>query len=141
MGKEQYLVPYFISSHPGSTLKDAIQLAVFMKRHHIHPEQVQDFYPTPGTVSTCMFYTGLDPMTMKEVYVPKSQEEKWLQRALLQYFKPQNRRAVITALKKARREDLIGTGPDCLVPPERNQTAKVKFHAKKGRSYPPKKKK
>ena len=141
VGKEQYLVPYFISSHPGSTLKDAIQLAVFMKRHHIHPEQVQDFYPTPGTVSTCMFYTGLDPMTMKEVYVPKSQEEKWLQRALLQYFKPENRRAVITALKKARREDLIGTGPDCLVPPERNQTAKVKFHAKKGRSYPPKKKK
>lgn len=141
VGKEQYLVPYFISSHPGSTLKDAIQLAVFMKRHRIHPEQVQDFYPTPGTVSTCMFYTGLDPMTMKEVYVPRSQEEKWLQRALLQYFKPENRRAVVTALKKARREDLIGAGPDCLVPPERNQESQTKFPAKKGRQYPSKKKK
>lgn len=118
VGKEQYLVPYFISSHPGSTLRDAIQLAQFMKKHRIRPEQVQDFYPTPGTVSTCMFYTGLDPMTMKEVYVPRGQEDKWLQRSLLQYFKPENRRAVTMALKKAHREDLIGTGPDCLVTPE-----------------------
>ena len=119
LGKEQYLVPYLISSHPGATLQDAVQLAVFLKRHHIHPEQVQDFYPTPGTVSTCMFYTGLDPYTMKEVYVPRSQEEKWLQRSLLQWWKPENRRAVLTALRRAGREDLIGTGPNCLVPPDR----------------------
>lgn len=119
VGKEQYLVPYFISSHPGSTLKDAIQLAQFMKKNHIRPEQVQDFYPTPGTVSTCMFYTGLDPMTMKEVYVPRSQEDKWMQRSLLQYFKPENRRAVAMALKKAHREDLIGKGPECLIAPDR----------------------
>ncbi|MCI8648684.1 MAG: YgiQ family radical SAM protein [Anaerotruncus sp.] len=121
VGKEQYLVPYLISSHPGSTLRDAINLAVFLKRNHIRPEQVQDFYPTPGTVSTCMFYTGLNPYTLKEVYVPTNQEDKWLQRSLLQYFKPENRRAVLTALKKAGREDLIGNGPDCLVPPERGQ--------------------
>lgn len=121
VGKEQYLVPYFISSHPGSTLRDAIQLAQFMKKNRIRPEQVQDFYPTPGTVSTCMFYTGLDPMTMKEVYVPRLQEDKWLQRSLLQYFKPENRRAVIMALKKAKREDLIGTGPECLVAPDYSQ--------------------
>ncbi|MBC8584554.1 YgiQ family radical SAM protein [Youxingia wuxianensis] len=120
VGKEQYLVPYLISSHPGSTLQDAVNLAVFLKKHHIRPEQVQDFYPTPGTVSTCMFYTGLDPYTLKPVFVPTTQEEKWLQRSLLQYFKPENRRAVATALHKAGREDLIGSGPGCLIPPERS---------------------
>ncbi len=119
IGKEQYLVPYLMSSHPGSHLSDAVELALFLKRHHIRPEQVQDFYPTPGTVSTCMFFTGINPYTMKEVYVPRSMEEKHLQRTLLQYFKPENRSTVIRALILAHREDLIGTGPGCLVPPDR----------------------
>lgn len=118
MGKEQYLVPYLMSSHPGSTLQAAVELAVFLKQQHIHPEQVQDFYPTPGTLSTCMFYTGLDPYTMEPVYVPKTPEEKAMQRALLQYFQPKNKVLVLAALKKAGRRDLIGTGPDCLVAPE-----------------------
>lgn len=118
-GKKQYLVPYLMSSHPGSTMKDAIELSVFLKRNHLHPEQVQDFYPTPGTVSTCMFYTGLDPYTMKPVYVPRTPKEKAEQRALLQYFKPENRQLVLSALKKAGRYDLIGTGKDCLAAPER----------------------
>ena len=122
-GKKQYLVPYLMSSHPGSTVKDAIELAVFLKRHGLHPEQVQDFYPTPGTVSTCMFYTGLDPDTMEQVYVPRTPEEKAQQRALLQYFKPENRKTVIAALKKAGRYDLIGTGPDCLAAPDRKEAA------------------
>ena len=94
-GKEQYLVPYLMSSHPGSTLKDAVELALFLKREKIRPEQVQDFYPTPGTISTCMFYTGLDPYTMKEVYVAKTEKEKAMQRALLQYFNPKNQGLVI----------------------------------------------
>ena len=115
-GKEQYLIPYLMSSHPGSTLKDAVQLAVYLKRNHIRPEQVQDFYPTPGTVSTCMYYTGIDPLSGKPVFVPKSPEEKALQRALLQYYLPQLRPQVVQALKLAGREDLIGSGPDCLVP-------------------------
>jgi uncharacterized radical SAM protein YgiQ len=114
-GKEQYLVPYLISSHPGSTINDAIELALFLKKEHVHPEQVQDFYPTPGTVSTCMYYTELDPYTLEPVYVPKTREEKQMQRALLQYFSPANRDLVLRALKKARRYDLIGTGPNCLV--------------------------
>lgn len=118
MGKEQYLVPYLMSSHPGSTLQAAVELAVFLKQQHIHPEQVQDFYPTPGTLSTCMFYTELDPYTMEPVYVPKAPEEKAMQRALLQYFQPRNKALVLAALKKAGRWDLIGTGPDCLVAPE-----------------------
>ena len=119
VGKEQYLVPYLISSHPGSTLKDAVNLAVFLKKHRIRPEQVQDFDPTPGPVSTCMFYTGLDPYTLKEVFVPRSQEDKWLQRSLLQYYKPENRRAVLTALQRTGRMDLVGNGPNCLIPPDR----------------------
>ncbi len=118
-GKEQYLVPYLMSSHPGSTLHDAIDLALFLKRHNIRPEQVQDFYPTPGTISTAMFYTGLDPMTMEEVYVPKDPKEKRMQRILLQYYKPEIRREVIEVLKYAKRTDLIGTSKDCLVPPDR----------------------
>ncbi len=117
-GKKQYLVPYLMSSHPGSTIKDAIELAVFLKEHHLHPEQVQDFYPTPGTVSTCMFYTGLDPATLQPVYVPKTPAEKAEQRALLQYFKPENRKTVLAALKKAGRYDLIGNAPSCLVAPD-----------------------
>ena len=113
-GKKQYLVPYLMSSHPGSTLKDAIELSLFLKRNNLHPEQVQDFYPTPGTVSTCMFYTGIDPFTMKKVYVPKTAAEKAEQRALLQYFKPENKALVLSALKKAGRYDLIGNGKNCL---------------------------
>lgn len=122
IGKKQYLVPYLMSSHPGSTIVDAIELAVFLKRHRLHPEQVQDFYPTPGTVSTCMFYTGLDPNTMEPVYVPRTPKEKAEQRALLQYFKPENRAAVLSALRRAGRYDLIGTGPDCLAAPDRKLT-------------------
>jgi radical SAM superfamily enzyme YgiQ (UPF0313 family) len=117
VNKEQYLVPYLMSSHPGSTLKDAIELALFLKKEHIRPEQVQDFYPTPGTVSTCMFYTGLDPYTLQEVYVPKTPKEKAMQRALLQYFNPKNKETVVKALVIAGREDLIGTGKNCLVTP------------------------
>ena len=115
IGKEQYLVPYLMSSHPGSTLKDAVELALFIKRNHLRPEQVQDFYPTPGTISTCMFYTGLDPYTMKEVYVPRSSKEKAMQRALMQYFIPKNKPLVLEALKLAGRTDLIGRGENCLV--------------------------
>lgn len=116
IGKKQYLVPYLMSSHPGSTLAAAIDLSLFLKEERLHPEQVQDFYPTPGTLSTAMYHTGLDPMTLKSVYVPKTKEEKAQQRALLQYFKPENRSIVTAALKKAGRTDLIGSGPQCLVP-------------------------
>lgn len=121
MSKDQYIVPYLMSSHPGSTLKDAVELALFCKRENIHPKQVQDFYPTPGTISTCMFYTGIDPYTMKEVYVPKTEEEKSMQRALLQYFIPENKQKVIKALIKSGRKDLIGYDSKCLVQPMSNQ--------------------
>lgn len=117
-GKKQYLVPYLMSSHPGSTINDAIELSLFLKKEGMRPEQVQDFYPTPGTVSTCMFYTGLDPYTMESVYVPRTPREKAEQRALLQYFKPENKKIVLEALRKAGRTDLIGTGKNCLVTPE-----------------------
>jgi uncharacterized radical SAM protein YgiQ len=117
-GKEQYVVPYFISSHPGSTLDDAVMLAEYMRDHRIYAEQVQDFYPTPGTVSTVMYYTGIDPYTMKPVYVPKG-EEKRMQRALLQYRDKRNERLVREALLAAHREDLIGYGKKALVPPEK----------------------
>ena len=115
IGKEQYLVPYLMSSHPGSTLKDAIELAEFLRDNKIRPQQVQDFYPTPGTISTCMYYTGIDPYTMKPVFVPKTMEDKKLQRALLQYFKPENKELVLKALKSEKRFDLIGKGPKCLI--------------------------
>ncbi len=114
-GKEQFLVPYLMSSHPGSTMKDAIELSLFLKREGMRPEQVQDFYPTPGTISTCMYYTGLDPMSMKPIYTAKTPKEKAQQRALLQYFKPENREIVLKALKQYGRYDLIGTGKDCLI--------------------------
>ncbi|MEG0895584.1 MAG: YgiQ family radical SAM protein, partial [Oscillospiraceae bacterium] len=107
IGKEQYLVPYLMSSHPGSTLNEAIELALFLKSEHIRPEQVQDFYPTPGTISTCMYYTGINPMTMEKVYVAKSKEEKAMQRALLQYYKKENQDIIIKALTIAKRRDLI----------------------------------
>ena len=117
INKEQYLVPYLMSSHPGSTLDDAIELALFLKKNYIRPEQVQDFYPTPGTISTCMFYTELDPYTMEKVYVAKSEHDKALQRALLQYFNPKNQKLVEEALKRAKRYDLIGYDSKCLVKP------------------------
>lgn len=117
LGKKQFLVPYLMSSHPGSTLSDAIELAIYLKERHMHPEQVQDFYPTPFTISTCMFYTGINPLTGEKVYVPKDMEEKQMQRALLQYDDPKNKNLVIKALKKANREDLIGYGPKCLIKP------------------------
>ncbi|MEF9983524.1 MAG: YgiQ family radical SAM protein [Oscillospiraceae bacterium] len=118
LGKEQYLVPYLMSSHPGSTIKDALELAVYLKRHNMRPEQVQDFYPTPGTISTAMFYTGLDPLTMEPVFVPKTTDEKHIQRVLLQYYRPENKRLIINTLLKLKREDLIGTNPGCLVAPD-----------------------
>ncbi|MBQ5661786.1 MAG: YgiQ family radical SAM protein [Clostridia bacterium] len=117
IGKEQYLVPYLMSSHPGSTLKDAIELALCLKRNHYAPEQVQDYYPTPGTASTVMYYTGINPLTMKAVYVATDYHEKQLQRALLQYNRPQNADLVREALTKAGRTDLIGYGQECLVRP------------------------
>ena len=114
---DQYLVPYLMSSHPGSTLDDAILLACYLKKSGLRPEQVQDFYPTPGTMSTAMFHTGIDPRTMQRVYVPKDPHEKAMQRALMQYFNPANHKLVLEALKKAGREDLIGWNGSCLVPP------------------------
>ena len=117
LGKKQYLVPYLMSSHPGSTIRDAIELAVFLKREGLHPEQVQDFYPTPGTLSTCMFFTGLDPRTMQPVFVPRTPQEKGMQRALLQCSRPENQPIVRKALRLCNREDLIGYGSKCLVPP------------------------
>ena len=118
--KDQYIVPYLMSSHPGCTLNDAVELAVYLNKKHRQPEQVQDFYPTPGTISTCMYYTGLDPMTGKSVYVAKTPREKSMQRALLQWKRPEMRKTVIEALKEAGREDLIGFGPECLIRPDRN---------------------
>ena len=122
--KEQYLVPYFLSGHPGCTLNDAVALAEYIKRSGRRPEQVQDFYPTPGTLSTAMFYTGLDPRDMKPVYVPREAGEKAMQRALIQYYLPQNRHLVLAALKKAGRTDLIGWGPNCLIAPRDGQSQK-----------------
>ena len=117
-GLKQYLVPYLMSSHPGCTLNDAVELAVYLKKHNMRPEQVQDFYPTPGTSSTCMFYTGLDPETLEPVYVPKDPKEKHMQRILMQYYKKENQREIIETLEKAHREELIGNGPECLVQPD-----------------------
>lgn len=114
--KEQYLVPYLMSSHPGSTMMDALELAVFLKKNHLRPQQVQDFYPTPGTISTAMFYTELDPYTLQPVYVPKTPEDKAAQRAMLQYFKKENHDVVRKALISIGRRDLIGSGKHCLVP-------------------------
>lgn len=116
-GKKQFLVPYFISSHPGSTLQDAIKIAEYLRDTGFIPEQVQDFYPTPGTLSTCMYYTGLDPRNGQAVHIPSSMKEKALQRALLQYRLPQNQSLVAEALKQAGREDLIGHGKLCLIRP------------------------
>ena len=123
LGKKQYLVPYFMSSHPGATLEDAIELAEFIRELGYRPEQVQDFIPTPGTLSTCMYYTGIHPMTGEKIYTAKSYEEKQMQRALLQYWNPKHHGIVRKALRLAGREDLIGYGRQCLVPPEHSLKA------------------
>ena len=117
LGKEQYLVPYFMSSHPGSGLKEAIELAEFIRDLHYRPEQVQDFIPTPGSLSTCMYYTEMNPLTGEKVYVAKDIHEKKMQRALMQYRDPKNYALVLEALTKANRQDLIGHGPKCLIRP------------------------
>jgi len=138
VGKEQYLVPYLMSSHPGSTLRDAIALALYLKENRMNPEQVQDFYPTPGTASTVMYYSEIDPFTMKDVYVAKSYEEKKMQRALLQYRRPENYDIIIKALRMAGREDLIGYGPECLVKPPKAGSFRKKDN-KPSYGYPNKK--
>ena len=144
-GKEQYIVPYLMSSHPGCRLDDAIQLAEWLNRTGRQPEQVQDFYPTPGTLSTCMYYTGLDPRTMKPVFVPKTPHEKAMQRALMQWKRPEKRPLVLEALRTAGREDLIGFGKYCLVRPEhgtaptyRGKEESRKGEKKSGKSAPTK---
>lgn len=137
-GKKQFLVPYLISSHPGSTLADAVRLAEYLNKRGVQPEQVQDFYPTPGTLSTCMYYTALDPRTMRPVYVPKAAREKAMQRALLQWKRPDKRQFVIDALRETHREDLIGYGKNCLVRPVRftntKKDAKAGIKSDKGKS-------
>ena len=119
IGKEQYLVPYLMSSHPGSGLAEAITLAEHIRDLGYMPEQVQDFYPTPSTISTCMYYTGVDPRTMKKVYIPTNPHEKAMQRALIQYRRPENYELVKEALLKEGRDDLIGFGKQCLIPPRK----------------------
>ena len=125
LGMKQYLVPYFMSSHPGSTLTEAIELAEFIRDLHYRPEQVQDFIPTPGTLSTCMYYSGINPLTGEKVYTAKTPHEKRRQRALLQYWEPRNSGIVREALTLAHRRDLIGYAKKCLVRPEREKTAAV----------------
>jgi radical SAM superfamily enzyme YgiQ (UPF0313 family) len=122
----QYAVPYLMSSHPGSTLRDAIALACYLNEHHLNPEQVQDFYPTPSTISTCMYYTGYDPVTMRPVYVAKNPHEKAMQRALIQFKNPRNYELVREALVLEKRTDLIGYGKECLIPPRKNTGAAKK---------------
>ncbi len=145
-GKEQYVLPYLMSSHPGSTMNSGVELALWLRKHRIRPEQVQDFYPTPGTISTCMYYTGLDPMTMKKIYVPRSAKEKRLQRALLQSYRPENRELVKTALEWAHRTDLLH-GPNALIsdsgaerPMRKVSSKKTKDKTKKRRNNPPRRK-
>ncbi len=141
LGMNQYAVPYLMSSHPGSTLKDAVKLAEYLNRHKLNPEQVQDFYPTPGSISTCMYYTGLDPRTMNSVYVATDYKEKQMQRALLHFRDPKNYDAVLNALKQTNRLDLVGFGPDCLIKPTKgerkngnNTQRKNSFSKNKGKS-------
>ena len=149
-GKEQYLVPYLMSSHPGCTLDDAVRLAEWINRTGRQPEQVQDFYPTPGTLSTCMYYTGIDPRTMQPVYVPRDPHEKAMQRALMQWKRPEKRPLVREALHRTHREDLIGYGKGCLLRPNgpakpgenpsgRGKPAPAKGKAQPTRSRPAKK--
>jgi radical SAM superfamily enzyme YgiQ (UPF0313 family) len=137
-GKEQYLVLYFIAGHPGSDLAAMIDLAVYLKRTGYRPEQVQDFIPGPFDLATCMYHTGLDPLTGEEVYVPKGACERRLQRALLQYWKPENCRDVREALGKTGRADLIGPGPECLIPakPPKRPAKRAKPRRRPGSSSP-----
>ena len=141
LGKKQYLVPYLMSSHPGCTMKDAVLLAEYLRDIGHMPEQVQDFYPTPSTLSTCMYHTGLDPRTMEPVYVPKRPHEKAMQRALIQYRLPENRRLVAEALRLAGRGDLIGYGNKCLIRPEteKNKSGREKGGRKIRNRHPQKK--
>lgn len=144
VGKEQYIVPYLMSSHPGSTLKSAIKLAEYLRDTNYQPEQVQDFYPTPGTISTTMYYTGIDPRNGDEVYVPKTFEEKMMQRCLLQYSRPNNYKWVERALQEAGRTDLIGNGQKCLIKPRAQQSereVKREVRAMYNEKEAPKKKK
>ena len=134
LGKNQFLVPYLMSSHPGSTLKEAIALAEYLRDLGYMPEQVQDFYPTPSTISTVMYYTELDPRTMTRVYVCKNPHEKAMQRALIQYRNPKNRELVIEALTKAGRLDLIGYGPKCLIRPDKTFSSKNHADTSKNRT-------
>ena len=122
--KDQYLVPYLMSSHPGSRMQDAVELAEHIRDLGYMPEQVQDFYPTPSTISTCMYYTGVDPRTMQPVYVPKNPHEKAMQRALIQYRDPKNYDLVMEALKKAHRMDLVGFDKHCLIRPRKENARK-----------------
>jgi len=145
IGKEQYLVPYLMSSHPGSTMKEAVELAEYLRDLGYMPEQVQDFYPTPSTISTCMYYTGVDPRDMKPVYVPKNPHEKAMQRALIQYRNPKNYDLVLEALKLADRMDLVGFEKHCLIRPRQMRYEKGKlvnaYQPKKKAEEKPKKKK
>ena len=120
-GRKQYAVPYFMSSHPGCTIKEAVKLAEYVRDLGFTPEQVQDFYPTPSTLSTCMYYTGIHPLTKEKVYIPRDPHEKAIQRALMQYKNPANRSLVLEGLKMAGRMDLVGFGPKCLLRPERDR--------------------
>ena len=131
LGKKQFLVPYLMSSHPGSTMKEAIALAEYLRDLGYMPEQVQDFYPTPSTISTCMYYTGVDPRTMKSVYVPKNPHEKAMQRALIQYRNPKNYDLVMEALKSAGRMDLVGFDKSCLIRPRPDKKGEKKVPKKK----------
>lgn len=128
--KDQYAIPYFMSSHPGCTMKEAVKLAEYVRDLGYTPEQVQDFYPTPSTLSTCMYYTGIHPITKEKVYVPKNPHEKAIQRALMQYKNPANRELVLEGLKMAGRMDLVGFGPKCLIRPENSDRKKEQFHEK-----------
>ena len=147
LGKKQFLVPYLMSSHPGSTMKEAVALAEYLRDLGYMPEQVQDFYPTPSTISTCMYYTGVDPRTMKPVYVPKNPHEKAMQRALIQYRNPKNYDLVLEALREADRMDLVGFDKHCLIRPRQDKKygrpTSIKQDAKKevSKKVVPKKKK
>ncbi|HIU66176.1 MAG TPA: YgiQ family radical SAM protein [Candidatus Caccomorpha excrementavium] len=136
LGKNQYVVPYLMSSHPGSTLKEAVELAEYLRDIGYMPEQVQDFYPTPSTISTCMYYTGLDPRTGKAVYVPRSPHEKAMQRALIQYRNPKNYELVREALRLAHRTDLIGFGKECLIRPRQLKKEKEQESVRGRRKEP-----
>lgn len=143
LGKKQFVVPYLMSSHPGSTMKEAVKLAEYLRDLGYMPEQVQDFYPTPSTISTCMYYTGVDPRTMEKVYVPTNPHEKAMQRALIQYRNPKNYDLVVEALTLAKRTDLIGFDKKCLIRPkkgEKNYNAGTKQTDKKSSNKPAKKK-